>query len=259
MKGNALTFVSIATGRYIDYWFTQAKSIKDNYRGSSPIKIVLLTDQIALAEKWQKSNLNLRTEIISIPSYGWPEATLLRYKVISEISQDKIEGVAIYLDADMEFVREFTQLEFQPNPNLRMTFVEHPGYWREKGISAYLRNPNLILRDAFRKFRMGGLGAWETRKESLAYCERNQRKLYCCGGIWFGPKTEFLHFVQEMSIKVETDLKYGITAIWHDESHLNKWVSENPHNIKNPSYCYASEFKHLKGIKPLVRAVQKNL
>jgi len=259
MNDSALTFVSIATGKYLEYWFNQATSIQGSYKGQGPIKIILLTDQAPSAEQWRKLNLKIPMEIISIPSHGWPEATLLRYKLMSDISENLLEGVCIYLDADMRFVETFTEVQFTSSQSSSMTFIEHPGYWRSPDNGAYLRNPGLIARDIFRKLKFGGLGAWETRKGSLAYCERSRRKRYCCGGIWYGPKVKFLEFVNQLSVNVQTDLDNGIIAIWHDESHLNKWISENPYNLKGPSYCFASEFKHLKGIKPFVIAVQKNL
>ena len=259
MNDSALTFISIATGKYLEYWFNQALSIQEYYKGKSPIKLILLTDQVTSTDEWRKINLEIPIEIISVPSYGWPEATLLRYKLMSDISRNLLEGVCIYLDADMRFVKTFTEDQFESSPSLRMTFVEHPGYWRSTDMGTYFRNPGLIARDIFRKLKFGGLGAWETRKVSLAYCERSRRKRYCCGGIWFGPKVKFLDFINQMSVNVQTDWENGIIAIWHDESHLNKWISENSYNLQDPSYCYASEFRHLKGIRPLVIAVQKNL
>ncbi len=258
MKDSALTFVSIATGKYLGYWFDQALSIQENYMGQIPIKIILLTDQVKSAERWRKSSLKIDVEIISIPSYGWPEATLLRYKLISNVPEKIFEGICIYLDADMKIVQKFDETKFQTNTNSMMTFIEHPGYWRSSNKFEYFRNPELIPRDIFRKLKMGSLGAWETRRESKAYCDRRSRKRYCCGGIWYGPKIKFLDFIGQMSVNVQTDLDSGIIAIWHDESHLNKWISENSFNLQDPSYCFASEFRHLKEFTPFVIAVQKN-
>jgi len=43
--------------------------------------------------------------------------------------------------------------------------------------------------------------------------------------------------------RVNKDLENGIVAVWHDESHMNRYMIDNPPStILTPSYCFAEEF-----------------
>ena len=45
-----------------------------------------------------------------------------------------------------------------------------------------------------------------------------------------------------ISDRVTKDLENGVIALWHDESHLNRYLIDNPPSITlDPSYCFAEE------------------
>jgi hypothetical protein len=105
--------------------------------------------------------------------------------------------------------------------------------------------------------REGGLGYWETRKESMAYVARSSRRTYFCGGIWWGKSRDLLPVVAELARGVEIDFSRGIIAKWHDESHLNAWSARNTHQIQTPAFCFVPEYKWLKHIEAKIVAVDK--
>jgi hypothetical protein len=87
--------------------------------------------------------------------------------------------------------------------------------------------------------RFSGIGAWECDQKSQAFVARALRRRYYCGGFWLGNKASIIDFAESMSQRVDKDLSNRITAIWHDESHLNKFFTINkPTTILSPSYCY---------------------
>jgi hypothetical protein len=53
------------------------------------------------------------------------------------------------------------------------------------------------------------------------------------------------------------DEKKGIIALWHDESHLNRYILDKKYKLVSPSYCYPEN----SGIpfEEIVRIRDKNL
>jgi histo-blood group ABO system transferase len=88
----------------------------------------------------------------------------------------------------------------------------------------------------------------ESKREKLTYednpvsaaCIRpDEGAYYFCGGV-FGGKTEnFLHMAQTIASNIESDLRKHFIAVWHDESHVNRYFIDYPPTlILTPSYCY---------------------
>lgn len=262
LKKDSISFsiVSIATGtKYLNYWLEMVKSFDKFDSGSNKVVFYLLTSERKLAE-YEIKNINQEFRIFDIPSYGWPEATLLRYQEILKIYSYFAEDIIIYLDADMlvcsDLIAEIVGLKF----NGGIGVVLHPGYWRAKGWSLlkfYIHNPLQLSKDCVRKIKIGGLGTWETNNISSAFVRRRNRNKYVCGGIWFGYKKELFTLVKDCSFAVDEDLQHGYIAIWHDESHLNKWCSRNEVTFLPPSFCYDPSYKNLNSLREVVRAVVK--
>ena len=60
--------------------------------------------------------------------------------------------------------------------------------------------------------------------------------------------------------RVEEDEKNNIVAVWHDESHLNKYFNENPPTDLSPSYMFPEELTGNKQYpwQPKIVAINKN-
>jgi hypothetical protein len=252
--------VSLATGtKYLDYWKKMILTFKANESKFQSIQFYLLTDSVAEVEEFCRVN-QINSKIFLIPSYGWPEATLLRYQEILAIKEFMIEEVCIYLDADMliqtDIVPKLTSSEWKNG----MAFIAHPGFWRPRGLARaifYLRYPNRILRDLVSKMKFGNLGSWERNALSAAYVPRQNRKIYVCGGVWMGRNQNFFELIEKCSQSVETDLNKKFIAIWHDESHLNKWFSDHGGTVLTPAFCYDPTYPNLASLPEYIRAVRK--
>lgn len=252
--------ISIATTqRYLDFWKNQVLSFMSSEIDMTKINFYLLTDNTSDALEFAKSN-GFGVMCFEIPSYGWPDASLLRYREILHIKDKFSEDVLIYLDADMLVFEDFISTLSTQQWKNGVALVSHPGYWRPKGIEKinfYLRNPHRMLKDIAMKLRVGGLGSWELDSRSAAFVRREYRRHYVCGGTWMGRRNNFLELISSCSEAVDEDLKRNFIAKWHDESHLNFWSSSRDVTFLDPSYCFDPSYKHLRSLPEYIRAVEK--
>ena len=224
----------------------------------------IFTDRIQDAVYFSDSVSDIKIIVQEINSQDWLDGTIMRYSHYRKYFELITGDVVLHLDADMLVVDKFAENlvdEVQRNAG-KLTFVQHPGYWRKTMIYwPYLftsktrkREIHNFLKVVFKK----SLGSWETRSNSAAYVSMSQRKNYYCGAVWFGERKVVHNFICEMDDLINYDRSRGVTAIWHDESYLNKWATINPHNHVSPKYCYALDSAHLLAIKSLIVAVDKS-
>lgn len=253
------TIFSIATNGYSSHLLRLLMSGSKNFQHPNKIQWIILTDD---PEKFQvNSDFPFETTIVEIASLKWPEATLLRYEYMENYFQLVKGKHVIYLDADMEIIEDFTKHINTKNWMNGIALVAHPGYWRpsdwKSKTNFYLGNPVHALRDFVRWIKFGALGTWETNPKSMAFVRRDKRSIYVCGGTWMGEAHSFLKLCAQLSSKVKRDLENNYIALWHDESHLNSWSSENDHSLLLPSFCFDMKFPALKNLSGYIRAVDK--
>ena len=258
-----LGIVSIATRTYLRFWKAQAASIDRHTQIANALCLYLFTDKVQEAEEFSQTLRNVRVKVFEIPSLGWPDATLLRYRIICQAKEAlESEDLLMYLDADMLVVDALDVNEMWASSALGMALVRHPGFCRPKGLSGivtYLKHPKVLLGDLLMMVTRGGLGTWETRPISAAYVQRSNRKSYYCGGIWWGSSEIFLKFAKDLRNSVDIDIGRGLTAVFHDESHLNMWAVNNPHSAESPAYCFVDSFPWLQNLNPKIKAVDKGI
>lgn len=157
-----------------------------------------------------------------IPSYGFPEATLLRYKIFSQQGTDLQHSDFIYyMDVDMRIEKEIGEEIFGD-----LTAVYHPGYFKDKGW-----------------------GSPHTDYRSLAYILPEHRKEYFAGGFQGGETFKYLTVCSRLSQNIETDKVWNVQADWHDETHWNSFLNYgHPKDYPSwkitkldPSYCMVEQ------------------
>jgi histo-blood group ABO system transferase len=132
-----------------------------------------------------------------------------------------------------------------------MLFVAPVGSITSYGVVATL-HPGFV----------GHRGSVETRPESWAYACGNTA--YYCGGFQGGETRAYLKAATEMAEGVDQDTKKGITAVWHDESHWNRYLRDYPPSkVLSPSYCYPEGYAEQYGwsskqYPPILMALDKN-
>src|SRR5208282_4251470 len=151
------------------------------------------------------------TQIIK-RALGFPGETLNRYNTVVEFYNVLLKYKHIYyVDVDMVFVDHV-------DPTLSevdgLVATLHPGF-------------------------VGTEGTPERRKASRAYIEPGSDNNYYCGGFNGGSTLAYLNMAHELNEDIKIDTENGITAIWHDESFLNRYLFDHPPALTlSPSYCY---------------------
>lgn len=141
---------------------------------------------------------------------GWPLDTLLRNSIY-EKHKDRFlnEHYLFALDADMLFVDTVGKEILGTRVATR-----HPGFIDKRG-------------------------SYETNQASLAYVSEQEGIFYYAGGFFGGSRDSFLHIISTTNAHIQNDLKKGMIAVWHDESHWNRYCIDYPPTVTlNPSYCY---------------------
>jgi len=211
----------IATGeRYRNYAVSHAISADIYF---IPHDTVIFTDNEEIfSAEYLSIFKNWQAKYFTIPcAYsGYPESTLRRYNAFAA-NQHFLSSYEylFYADADMRWVDKVSEDEILSSG---ITATEHPGY-------------------------VGTHGTPETRVESTAYCL--QPRTYFCGGFQGGTSEAFLAMSETLARNIDDDARCGITAVWYDESHLNRYLYDNPPaKILTPSFCYPEKDNYYKQI-----------
>jgi len=196
--------VTIATGkRYYKFIEPLIKSARKYF---VPADIFLWTDRLV-------DDYKERPDFITfIEGRGYPDETLHRYHTFltRENELSKYDQI-FYCDIDAIFVAPVGDI-FSDG----ITATIHPGF-------------------------IGTCGTPENRPQSTAYCP--DIKMYFCGGFNGGNARAYLDMAKKIKFNVDVDKSKDITAIWHDESHLNRFLYFNPPaKILSPSYCYPEDY-----------------
>jgi histo-blood group ABO system transferase len=224
-KQKNIALLIIATGKYINFVNQCCKSIDKYFLPGYNKHIFLFTDS--------KRSFRKNITKMFIKRKGFPGDTLYRYHyfLMLEGTLNRFDYI-YYLDVDMKVVNYVREEIFG---NLVATI--HPGF-------------------------NGGRGTPETNPASTAYIAENEPLTYFCGGFNGGTVTEFLRMAKTIKRNIDKDDSNNIVAIWHDESHLNRYLINTPPAIVlDPSYCYPEGHEHLPHllhIKPKIIALFKN-
>jgi histo-blood group ABO system transferase len=153
---------------------------------------------------------NRNVVMVPVEHKPWPFMTLYRYKIFTQNSDFlKDMDYLYYCDADMLFVGDFGDEILG-----ELVATQHPGFYGRRGTP-------------------------EHRPQSLAYVGPNEKMQYFAGGFNGGSKNEFLKMAKEIDKNIDIDFNNKLVAIWHDESHMNRYFINNPPTtILSPSYCY---------------------
>ena len=192
--------VLIATGER--YWRFADDFIASAKKFFIPHDVILFTD----AER----DFGVQYQF-KCSSMVYPDATLLRYHLFLK-EQELLRWYEniFYSDVDMRFIAPVTEEEILSDG---ITATQHPGY-------------------------VGTPGTPETNPESLAYVGESLRN-YFCGGFNGGAGPAYLRMAQNIRDSIDADKAKNITAVWFDESHLNRYLFRNPPaKILSPAFCY---------------------
>lgn len=205
-----ICILTIATNKYLQFVEKLYDDIAERFIPGSEINCLLFTDHEV------ETSDNVRVHYID--HEPWPMPTLKRYNYFIKEKDFILEhDYCFYFDADMR-IDNFVGEEVLSNG---IVATKHP-YQSFHSIQdmSYDRNP-----------------------ESLAYVPYGKGKTYYAGGFNGGKTGKFIEMAETISERVNKDLERDIIALWHDESHMNRYLIDNPPALElSPSYCYAEEF-----------------
>lgn len=192
----------VATGKYISFVDPLIASAKKHFCRNQQVTYFVFTDQ-----DYQPSE---NTVCIYQPRLGWPYDTMMRYHVYFDHQDLFAEQDYLFAcDADMLFVGDVGDEILGER-----VATLHPGLINKPGT--YERNPR-----------------------SRAFVRRKEARHYFAGGFYGGKRESFLHILKTNIDRINDDLKQNIIAVWHDESHWNRYCIDFPPTvILSPSYCY---------------------
>lgn len=226
----------IGTGKYLNFLPKYYENIEKYFLPNTEKTFFVFTD----------GELNdLPDNIIPYyqPHLEWPYITLTRFQIINK-SRDYIEknDWFVFIDADALVVDYINEEEFFDTSKLFFG-VHHPCH--------FLKMP------PHNKFP----GAFETNVLSKSCVgEEDDTSVYYQGCLWGGKVPEVLGLIDELETRVKEDLSNNIVAVWHDESHLNKFFIENKNKVNTlgPEFAYPEVFSEYCNFEPKIVHLAKN-
>ena len=78
---------------------------------------------------------------------------------------------------------------------------------------------------------------YDRNEKSTAYIPYGEGRYYYAGGLNGGRTPAFLKMSETLRDNTEEDKRNGVMALWHDESHINRYLDHPPYSL-TPAYCY---------------------
>jgi hypothetical protein len=157
----------------------------------------------------------------------WPYITLKRFEIIQK-AKEEIEknDWFVFIDADALVVDAINKEEFfdETKPFFG---VHHPCHFLQ--MPPHNEYP----------------GAFETNPLSLSHITKTDNlSVYYQGCLWGGKVPDVLELIDELNSRVDKDLENNVIAVWHDESHLNKFFIERKESVHTlgPEFAYPEVF-----------------
>lgn len=211
-----IAILYICTGLYDVFWKDFYLSFEKNFIHEASKHYYVFTDASSLYGEAENSNIH---RIYQEP-YPWPYSTLKRYHMFMPYLDDlKKYDYVFFMNANIICKSQINATDILPRLSLgeHLTVVQHPYFFNKKPRHfTYDRNPN-----------------------STAYIPYTEGSVYICGGVNGGTSVAFCTLIESIYMQTEQDLQKNIIALWHDESHINKYIlNREDLRILQPSYCY---------------------
>jgi hypothetical protein len=214
---NKVAVLYICTGEYWVFWKDFYLSYEKYFLKASEIHYYVFTE----AENLEGEE-NPRVHKIYQEVMGWPNDTLLRFKLFMSI-REELEGFdyLFFMNANCKCVAPITEEVFLPTQEEGLLVVRHHSYYNKDNRQfTYDRNP-----------------------KSRAYIPMGEGEVYVFGAVNGGTSSAFLRMAEELERRTDLDLEDGVVALWHDESHLNRYIIDYPnYRLLSPSYGYPEDW-----------------
>lgn len=209
----------ICTGKYSIFWDDFYTSCEKYFLPDSEKKYFVFSDTLNADQCGENVRLIYQEKM------GWPKDTLMRFHLFNSIEGDLLKSEYIFFfNANIIFNKRVGNSILRLNNQYAdLIVVSHPFF-------QWVKDPSQF--------------PYERRKISRAYMNKKSGKVYAFGAFNGGKSGEYIKMVDELKFRIDGDLEKGIVAIWHDESHLNKYVWEYKGVLKILGCNYAFPQQH---------------
>jgi histo-blood group ABO system transferase len=223
IHGDNVGLAIVATGKYIEFVKPLIESAEKYFCKNHNVTYYVFTDQ----------DFDAPENVVCLPHsrLGWPYDTMMRYEAYFNHKDYFSEEDYIFaIDADMLFVDTVGDEILSDH-----TAVMHPGFVNKKGT-------------------------YETNPQSTACVYPYEGQYYFCGGVYGGSRERFFHICKTTLQNIYQDLSNGIIAVWHDESHWNRYcIDHKPVRVMTPSYCFPDEGDYGNYHKRILALTKRNV
>lgn len=203
----------ICTGKYSVFWDEFYKSSEEKLLTNHHKTYFVFTDSEGIRNS-ENVKVNYQKKL------GWPYDTLKRFEIFTSVIDELDEfDFIFFFNAN---AKVYSKIDEEILPiNEGLVGVQHPCHWNST-------NHNFI---------------YERNPQSLAYIEPGKGENYFMGSFNGGKAADFSKLIKTLSKRIIIDEENGIIAIWHDESHLNRYFLDNEVKVLPPSYAYPEEME----------------
>lgn len=226
----------IGTGKYLNFLPNYYENIQKKFLPNSQKTFLVFSDG-------ELSDLPDNIIHYYQEHLEWPYITLTRFKIIQKAKKEiEKNDWFVFIDADALVVNDINEEEFFDNTK-SFFGVHHPCHFLK--MPPHNEYP----------------GAFETNPLSLSHInEDDDLSIYYQGCLWGGRVPDVLEMIEELDIRVDKDLENDVIAVWHDESHINKFFIEQKENVNilGPEYAYPEVFSDHCKFEPKIVHLAKN-
>lgn len=210
----------ICTGKYLAFWQDFYTSAEQYLLSDCEIHYFVFTDAASVYGE----ELNSRIHRCPQEVYPWPFATLRRFEIfLSREAELQAFDYIFFFNANAKIMSPITSEMLLPRKDHgeQLLFVQHPAFYNLPNYEyTYDRNPR-----------------------SSAFIPIGFGSYYVCGGINGGESAAFLKMCRTLDIRIRKDLKKNVIALWHDESHINRYILTHRHfRLLSPSFCWPEDW-----------------
>ena len=167
---------------------------------------------------------------IEYENLGWPYNTLMRFHMFYSIKEEIIDNdYLFFFNANALFVTHIEADILPDEEHNNLVGAIHPGY---RGMKP-------------EKY------PYERNKCSAAYISYDEGEYYFQGCFFGGKQNEFIKLTEYCMNNIDYDMKNGIMAVWHDESHLNRYFIDFKPKVLDSNYIFPEDLP-LKNMKVMI-------
>lgn len=204
----------ICTGKYSIFWNGFYTSCQRCFLPQADKQYFVFTDSNTI-----KEDKNIK--VYPKEAKGFPLDALFQYDMFIQAEPDTVGcDYVFFFNSNMEFKKTITPEMFLPTEEESgLLGVLHPGYY-DKKCPWFL--------------------PYEKHKASTAYMRYNPKETYhyFMGGVSGGTREAYYKLSHVCSERTWQDLENNRMAIYHDESHINKYFHNKKIKILPPAFGY---------------------